>query len=1098
MTTPASRTAAGSGTRSSISSCAWRRASSSARSSRTAPTASSATASRPTTCRSWRSSPTWARRIRASSTCITRTTGADDRGRRWRGSDAGNGGALGHRSRSNELNGSGMSGEAELTETDDGTQVSLMVEGATGGHPGPHPLRQLRQPRRGRRRRSPTSTQTGMSETTVDLTIDELTGERVRDQRARIGREHHRLRRLWRHHGLIHRPGAGRAPGRPGGGDSPPGHHPEGSSPMTRTTRTSARRTASRPTPPASSSRSSPRSPSSPAPSTFARCWSSVSGAGAIEPSAPSAIDCPRRSPGAAADGARRPHPLACRTTLRGGDERVTGTGRDDARSGVPAEGARNGRSGLLPESGERSSSRRSPATATTSTRWLGSARWPWLATSSPRPSIGASRPARSTPYHAAGLRGDRRRPDRARPLRRGGRDRPGDGRSPPRPRLLLARLLSARADGGPRRRPGRHGAGGDRRLRLRRERRLGPRPARQPPLRRRRPRRSRPRATTRRSPPCPATPRHSPGRRGSPPPTAISTAPPSSTRRRCGPSPCPSTSSAYGDVLSAAGRQDEAAAQYALVAAIQQLHAANGVDTDLELALFTADHGRPEELPHAVAAGTSAGRGAPEHRRLGRARLDPLPQRRSRRRGRGQRGGPSPRHPQRADALPRRDDRRRSRRDRRRRSPSSRAPSSSIRTSPSATRPRPAPPSSDSVQPDRERRCHESYATVAAPRASHHRPSHSSESGQRIGRGHASASPRSPHAASAVAFGIGTHSQSEIRRRVVVVALLLALAPTTPAAAHPLGNFSVNQYSRHRDRDGRSASASTCSTWPSCRPSPTDRCSISDGDGAIADAERESYLDGKLSEIAPALHLFAGATELTLRPVARSLAFVPGQAGLDTTRIEATFVADLPATTGDAGQLTFRNDYASDRLGWREIVVANGPDISLDDIGRTSPSTDQTRCASIPDDLLSSPLDERTVTIAYQLVARRSGGERRASPRIAPAPAGIGERLEAIVSGGDALHQRLAPRPPRRRRLGRGARALPRTRQDRRRRLSGRQPGHAAPRALSRADGHHHAHRRGDRAGAGDPLRLAHDPARAALSVAESGLRSARRRRWG
>jgi tetratricopeptide (TPR) repeat protein len=64
---------------------------------------------------------------------------------------------------------------------------------------------------------------------------------------------------------------------------------------------------------------------------------------------------------------------------------------------------------------------------------------------------------------------------------------------------------------------------------------------------------------------------------------------------------PLPEFVVAYGDVLSAAGRQDEAAAQYTLVVAMQQLYAANGVDTDLELALYTADHGRLEDLPQAV-----------------------------------------------------------------------------------------------------------------------------------------------------------------------------------------------------------------------------------------------------------------------------------------------------------------------------------------------------------------------------------------------------------------------------------------------------------------------------------------------------------------
>jgi tetratricopeptide (TPR) repeat protein len=64
---------------------------------------------------------------------------------------------------------------------------------------------------------------------------------------------------------------------------------------------------------------------------------------------------------------------------------------------------------------------------------------------------------------------------------------------------------------------------------------------------------------------------------------------------------PLPEFVVAYGDVLSAAGRQGEAKAQYALVTAIQRLYAANGVDTELELALFTADHGPPEDLPEAV-----------------------------------------------------------------------------------------------------------------------------------------------------------------------------------------------------------------------------------------------------------------------------------------------------------------------------------------------------------------------------------------------------------------------------------------------------------------------------------------------------------------
>jgi tetratricopeptide (TPR) repeat protein len=55
---------------------------------------------------------------------------------------------------------------------------------------------------------------------------------------------------------------------------------------------------------------------------------------------------------------------------------------------------------------------------------------------------------------------------------------------------------------------------------------------------------------------------------------------------------PAPEIVILLGDVAGAAGREALAARQYALVGAMDRLYRAGGVDTDLEMALFSADHG--------------------------------------------------------------------------------------------------------------------------------------------------------------------------------------------------------------------------------------------------------------------------------------------------------------------------------------------------------------------------------------------------------------------------------------------------------------------------------------------------------------------------
>jgi nickel/cobalt exporter len=192
----------------------------------------------------------------------------------------------------------------------------------------------------------------------------------------------------------------------------------------------------------------------------------------------------------------------------------------------------------------------------------------------------------------------------------------------------------------------------------------------------------------------------------------------------------------------------------------------------------------------------------------------------------------------------------------------------------------------------------------------------------------------------------------------LITTSAILVLLPCKEAEAHPLGNFTINHYSRleFAHETVRIIYVLDLAEIPTFQQ--MDRLDA-DGDAKLSDAEAAAYLDAELPALLEGLHLEVGERALPLRVLSRSAAFVPGQGGLPTLRIKANLLAELPEDWEDQGAGYYTDRNYADRLGWREIVVKGGPGISIK--RSTAPPADvSNELRSYPQDMLSSPLDHR------------------------------------------------------------------------------------------------------------------------------------------
>ncbi len=204
----------------------------------------------------------------------------------------------------------------------------------------------------------------------------------------------------------------------------------------------------------------------------------------------------------------------------------------------------------------------------------------------------------------------------------------------------------------------------------------------------------------------------------------------------------------------------------------------------------------------------------------------------------------------------------------------------------------------------------------------------------------------------------------------LLTAATALALVPATEASAHPLGNFTVNRYDGLVAAPGelRVHHVEDLAEIPATQAAPD-----------LAGLGRDAWARERCSTAAreSAVRADGRPAQLTVR--AARVQVRPGQAGLDTLRVECRLTAPLPR--GRTVAVDFRAAGGDSGPGWREITArGDRTTLAASDVPESSPSARLTR---YPEDRLASPPDTRTASLRV-----RPGGPAAAGPDEADMPA--------------------------------------------------------------------------------------------------------------
>jgi len=199
------------------------------------------------------------------------------------------------------------------------------------------------------------------------------------------------------------------------------------------------------------------------------------------------------------------------------------------------------------------------------------------------------------------------------------------------------------------------------------------------------------------------------------------------------------------------------------------------------------------------------------------------------------------------------------------------------------------------------------------------------------------------------------------MKKHFYIFIAILGLAVSS--LAHPLGNFSVNQYSRltvekSEIKIRQILDMAEIPTFQMQSEIDTDK------DGKMSDAELKIYAENIAPQIISNLFLTVNNQPLEIALQKKNISLQTGEGNLPTLRLELNLIASVQ-NTQNINRVKFENRNYAERLGWNEIVINRADGIGVfDSTAFGSGVTNEIQ--TYPQETLDAPLLERNAEYSF------------------------------------------------------------------------------------------------------------------------------------